>query len=392
MAKKRQTKADLVASNAAAYSAAGSLAELAAVLNKKIGPGTIIVGEQQMPNVDFISTGIMSLDSITGGGIPRGRLIEIYGNEGSGKTTTTLEIIASCQRTFFEKYDRHGVCAFIDAEHSLDPTWARNVGVDMKSILLNQPSDGEEVFDVIEGIVKSGLVDLIIVDSIASMIPREELAGELSDNQIGAAGRLMSKGLRRIKGEVNKSKTAVVFINQIRQKVGVMFGNPETTPGGLAMKFYASVRIDLRRGETLKIKDGETPYGAVCKAKIVKNKVAPPYRNCEYNIHFGKSQTPDGDIIFGVDKVGCLFDVGVMHGVIDRSGSTFYFDGESIGSGRAKSMATIVGDKDLAEKIRLAIMAATTPAGSNLAETDDDEFDEAIDDVEDDDLIAASQD
>jgi recombination protein RecA len=377
---KQDKKSGAVASNA---DAAGKnpLAQLIARLNKDVGPGTIMMGRnQQAMNVDFISTGIATLDAVMGGGIPRGRIIEIFGAEGSGKTTTTLEIIASCQRTYFEATKRQGVCAFIDAEHALDPTWAKHLGVDMDLVLVNQPADGEEVFTVASEIVKSGAVDVVIIDSVAAMSPRDELDADISTNQIGAHARLMSKGLRILKGPVNESKTAVIFINQIRHKIGVMFGSPETTPGGNALKFYASVRVDLRRGETIK-KDKDKPIGVTCKAKIIKNKVAPPYRSCVYNIYFGNAPIGGDEIIYGVDKVGCLFDAAVTHKVITQNSSFYYFDGAKIGNGRDKSVAAIIGSTVLADKIRAAIMVATSSKGVDLSDTTDDELDENLADV-----------
>lgn len=373
-------KAGAAAANVAAYAAAATkdptkaLSMLAAAINKDIGDGSIIYGDTQLPNVDFISTNIATLDAVIGGGLPRGRITEIFGLEGGGKTTTTLEIIAACQRTYFDKFKRKGVCAFIDAEHALDPVWAKNIGVSMKDLLLNQPAHGEEAFRVLEAIVKSGLVDVVIVDSVAALIPKEELDGEVTDNKIGAHARLMSKGMKRIAGIISDSSTACVFINQIRNKIGVMFGNPETTTGGLALKFAASVRIDLRRGET--IKSGEEPIGVTCKAKIIKNKVAPPYKNCIYNIYFGT--TPDGaeTPVYGVDKISCLLDAAILYGVITLGGSNYYFNEQRIGAGRDKSAAALQGSPELVAKIRTALMEAVKPIpGVNLADADDDELD-----------------
>lgn len=382
--KKKSQKPQVVADNRAAHLLPNSIAALCARLNKDIGPGTIMIGEQQVPNVDFISTGIATLDAIAGGGIPRGRIVEIYGAEGSGKTTTTLEIIAACQSAYFPELKRNGVCAFVDAEHALDPSWARNIGVDMNKIMLNQPSSGEEAFKIVEAIVRSGLVDIVIVDSVAALVPREVLEGQIDDAQIGAQARLMSKGLARLKGYVNESKTSVIFINQLRTKIGVMFGNPETTPGGLALKFYASLRVDLRRGATIKVggKDNEKPIGVVCRANIIKNKVAPPFRKCEYTLYFGHPVVPGGDPVFGADKIGCLFDAGLTYKVIGLSGSTYYFDGQNIGNGREKSVAAIVANHDLATKLRLAILVAATPVkGTDLTQVDDDELDDNLADV-----------
>ncbi len=382
-------KAGAAAANVAAYAAAAAkdptkaLSMLAASINKTIGDGSIMYGDTQLPKVDFISTNIATLDAVMGGGLPRGRITEIFGLEGGGKTTTTLEIIAACQRTYFDKFNRKGVCAFIDAEHALDPAWAKNIGVSMRDLLLNQPAHGEEAFQVLEAIVKSGLVDVVIVDSVAALIPKEELDGEVTDNKIGAHARLMSKGMKRIAGIISDSNTACVFINQIRNKIGVMFGNPETTTGGLALKFAASIRIDLRRGET--IKDGDEPIGVTCKAKIIKNKVAPPYKNCIYNIFFGTIPEGATAVVHGVDKISCLMDAAILYGVVTLGGSNYYYDGQKIGAGRDKSIAALQGSPELVAKIRAALMEVVKPApGVNMAEIDDDELDAELEnEVED---------
>lgn len=383
MAKKQQkpAKADgVVKSNAAAHSSA--LSDLISNLNKDMGDGTIMYGNQKVNNVTFVPTGIATLDAVIGGGIPRGRIIEIYGAEASGKTTTTLEIIAGYQRHKFED-KKHGVCAFIDAEHSLDVSWAKNVGVDINHTLINQPSHGEEAFDIVEKMCKSGVVDLIVVDSVAAMVPKQIIEGSMTDSTVGAQARLMSKGLSKINSVALKSKTSIVFINQIRNKIGVMYGSPETTPGGLALKYYASMRIELRRGESLKLsgKDDGKVIGALCKAKIIKNKVAPPYRNCVYGIYFGQQLSLDAPPTYGVDKIGCLFDAAVIHGVITNNSSFYYFDGQKIDNGRDRSVNALRNNQDLMGRINAAIIEASKPTSGEMVEltdADDDEFDDAI--------------
>lgn len=367
---------------------------LLASINKKLGSGAVMTGAMSISDVEFVSTGIVSLDAATGGGLPRGRIIEIIGVESCGKTTSTLEMIAECQRTNFAapgEPERFGVAAFIDAEHSLDPAWARNVGVDWEELLVSQPSSGEEAFQLIEDLARSNLVDLIVVDSVSSLIPQEELDGEITDNKIGAQARLMSKGMRRIKDPVNKSKTVVIFINQIRYKVGVMFGSPETTSGGQALKFYASLRIDLRKGERVggsKDKDGEKPIGAGVRAKIIKNKVAPPFQTCEYSIFFGKPPEDGLPPVYGVDKLGCLFDVAVATGVISQRSSFYYVNDAKIGAGRANSLAALRQNAKLSTAVRDGVLAlAKRPTGQALSDLDDDDYDEAIDEADDGEIV-----
>lgn len=366
---------------AANRSALNPLAALVQSINKDMGSeSAIVLGDNVIADVAFMSTGITNLDAVMGGGIPRGRIIEIFGMESSGKTTTTLEIIASCQRTYFDSVKRKGVCAFIDVEHALDREWAENIGVDMSKLLFAQPSSGEEVVQIVERIVKSGLVDLIVVDSIAAMVPKSEIDGEITDNPIGAHARLMSQAMRRLHGPISKSNTAVVFINQLRQKVGFFMGSPDTTPGGLAMKFYASIRIDLRRGEMVTTGgEAKKPIGVGCKAKIIKNKVAPPFRNTVYNIYFGHPPAGATGPVFGVDKVECLFDSGVHYKVIALGGSNYYYDGNKLGSGRAKAVEALMADKALAETVRLAVIAAAAPKKVAPSGATDDELADILD-------------
>lgn len=359
------------------------LVKLAASLDKEFGEGTILYGDAPLPNVEFMSTGIPDLDAAMGGGVARGRIIELFGVESSGKTTTCLTMVATCQQTYFEEQKRYGVCAYIDAEHAIDPTWAKNLGVSMRDLLFNQPDSGEQAFRIINTLAKSGLVDLIVVDSVAALVPREEPEGEAGDTRIGAQARLMSQGLRILKGTVNKSHCAVCFINQIRNKIGVMYGSPETTSGGTALKFYASTRIEMRRAES--IKEGDTAIAMKTKVKIPKNKVAPPFRTAEYIINFG---VPDkeGRKVFGIDKIDSLFDSALLHKVIVQSGSWFSFDGQKIGLGKEKSLAAMRGDADLAKQIRERLMEVSRPEPDDIKPETEEEFDEdlnnKLDDVE----------
>lgn len=355
------------------------LVKLVAAMDKVFGEGTILYGDAPLPNVEFMSTGIPDLDAATGGGLARGRIVELFGVESSGKTTTCLTMVATCQQTFFEGQKRRGVCAYIDAEHAIDPTWAKNIGVNMPDLLFCQPDSGEQAFQIINTLAKSGLVDLIIVDSVAALVPKEELEGEAGDSRIGAQARLMSQGLRILKGTVNKSHCSVCFINQIRNKIGVKYGSPETTSGGTALKFYASTRIEMRRAETLK--EGETAIAMKTRVKIPKNKVAPPFRTAEYVINFG---VPDkeGKKVFGIDKIDSLFDSALIHGVIEQSGSWFAFEDQKIGLGKEKSLATLRADPEWAAKIRTRLMEVSRPKPEDVKAEDDEEFDEKLDDVD----------
>jgi recombination protein RecA len=308
-----------------------------------------MVGRGAIVNVSAFSTGIASIDVALGcGGLPQGRIMEIYGPESGGKTTTCLQFIAACQKHKFENKDREGVAAFIDAEHALDPIWAEKLGVDMDQLLLSQPSSGEEAFSIIELMVKSKLVDLIVVDSVAALVPQVELDGELKDANIGAHARLMSKALRKLKGTINQSQTTVVFINQIREKVGVMFGSPEVTPGGRALKFYASIRGEVRRKAALK--DGDTTVGFRTGIKMVKNKVAAPFMQAEFDICVGQSERP----VFGIDEVASLIDIAEENEVVTRNGkSSWYVFGDvKLGNGLAKASAFLRENPEVLAKIR----------------------------------------
>ena len=325
---------------------AKSEAELIKIIEKAHGSGSIMLGEGTIVPVDSYTTGIPSIDLALGcGGLPQGRIIEIYGPESGGKTTTCLQFIAACQKHYFNSKERHGKAAFIDAEHAFDPEWAKKIGVDVDQLLFSQPSSGEEAFDIIELMVKSRLVDLIIIDSVAALTPQVELDGELSDANVGAHARMMSKALRKLKGEINNSKTTVVFINQIREKVGVMFGSPETTPGGRALKFYASIRGEVRRGTTLR--SGDDVIGFKTSIKMVKNKVAAPFKRAEFDICVGHPERP----IFGIDDLSSLLEVSKEFGIVTTTGSWFVYDGSKLGNGINATLSYIRENEDIKSKI-----------------------------------------
>lgn len=285
-------------------------------ITKQFGDGSIMkLGEGHKANVELIPSGALSLDIALGGGYPKGRIIEIYGPESSGKTTLTLHAIAEVQR-------KGGTAAFIDAEHALDPAYAKKLGVNTDELLVSQPDNGEQALEIAETLVRSNAVDLVVVDSVAALVPQAEIDGEMGDAQMGLHARLMSQAMRKLTGIINKSKTTVIFLNQIRMKIGVMFGNPETTTGGNALKFYASVRIDIRR--TGQIKEGEEIIGNRTKVKIVKNKIAPPFRTAEFDIMYGE----------GISKTGDVLDLATQHGVVGKAGAWFDYNDAKIGQGR----------------------------------------------------------
>ena len=287
-------------------------------LEKQFGKGSVmrLGAKEAIVPISVIGTGSISFDAALGvGGVPRGRVIEIFGPESSGKTTITLQIIAEAQK-------KGGLAAFVDAEHALDPIYARKLGVDTDNLLISQPDYGEQALEITEALVRSGAIDVLVVDSVAALVPKAELDGEMGDSHVGLQARLMSQALRKLTGTVAKSRTCLIFINQIREKIGVMFGNPETTTGGRALKFYSSVRVDIRRIGA--VKDGEVVVGSRTKAKIVKNKVAAPFRDAEFDILYGEGISREGDVL----------DLAVLHNIVDKSGAWYSFSGERIGQGR----------------------------------------------------------
>lgn len=320
-------------------------------IQKQYGKGAIMkLGEEGLTgSVDVISTGSISLDLATGvGGYPRGRIIEIYGPESSGKTTLTLHAIAEAQKA-------GGKAAFIDAEHALDPVYAKNLGVDLDELLVSQPDTGEQALEICEMLARSGAIDLIVIDSVAALVPKAEIQGEMGDSHVGLHARLMSQALRKIAGTVNKTNTCVIFINQLREKIGVMFGNPETTTGGRALKFYASMRLDVRKIETLK--RGDEMLGNRTRVKIVKNKVAPPFKKSEFDIMYGT----------GISLAGDVLDTAVEAKIVDKAGSWYSYNGERIGQGRENVKDYLQTHEEMLEEIRKKVMDQFKPES-----TDDD--------------------
>jgi recombination protein RecA len=305
-----------------------------AQIEKEFGKGSIMsLGDGKMVDIDIIPTGCIALDAATGiGGVPRGRIVEVYGPESSGKTTLALHMIAEAQKL-------GGIAAFIDAEHALDPVYAGNLGVDLKNLYVSQPDDGEQALNITEELVKSGSIDILVVDSVAALTPKAEIEGEMGDSHIGLQARLMSQALRKLTGVVKKSNTCVVFINQLREKVGIVFGSPEVTAGGKALKFYASMRFDVRRGEG--IKSGTEIIGSRTRVKVVKNKLAAPFKNCEFDMIFG----------LGISKYGCILDLAVAHELIQKTGSWFSYNTERIGQGREKAVDFIKSNPEIAESL-----------------------------------------
>lgn len=317
-------------------------------LEKRFGAGTVMrLGSNSSLNVEAISTGSLTLDAATGiGGVPRGRIVEIYGPESSGKTTLALHVVAEAQK-------RGGEAAFIDAEHALDPVYAEHLGVDVDSLLVAQPDSGEQALEIAEALTRSGALDVIIVDSVAALVPRSELEGDMGESHVGQHARLMSQALRKLAGAVNRSNTIIIFINQLREKIGVMYGNPETTTGGRALKFYASMRIDVRKAELIKGAGGEF-IGSRTRVKIVKNKVAPPFKEAEFDIMYGK----------GISKVGEIVDIGAKYDIIQKSGAWFSYNGTRLGQGRDNAKQYLLDNPELMEEIETKVMAAMKEAAS----------------------------
>jgi len=318
-----------------------ALEQAIAQIEKQFGKGSIMkLGDTAVQEVEVIPTGCLTLDMALGiGGIPRGRIIEIYGPESSGKTTVSLHIVAEAQKM-------GGTAAFIDAEHALDPIYAQRLGVDIKNLYVSQPDTGEQGLEIAESLVRTGSVDIVVIDSVAALTPKAEIDGEMGDSHVGLQARLMSQALRKLAGITSKTKTCVVFINQLREKVGVMFGNPETTPGGKALNFYSSVRFDVRKGET--IKDGDQSVGSRTKVKIVKNKMAPPFKTAEFDIVFG----------VGISKEGCLLDMAVENDIIQKSGAWFSYNGEKIAQGKENAKGFLANNPELYAEVETKVKEA----------------------------------
>ncbi len=305
---------------------------------KQFGKGAVMrLGDDVRPPIDVIPTGSIALDVALGiGGLPRGRVVEIYGPESSGKTTVALHAVASAQKA-------GGIAAFIDAEHALDPEYAKKLGVDTDALLVSQPDTGEQALEIADMLIRSGAIDVIVIDSVAALVPRAEIEGEMGDSHVGLQARLMSQALRKITGALNNTNTTAIFINQLREKIGVMFGSPETTTGGKALKFYASVRLDVRRIETLK--DGTDPVGNRTRVKVVKNKVAPPFKQAEFDILYGQ----------GISREGGLIDMGVDQGFVRKAGAWYTYDGDQLGQGKENARAFLKDNPDLADEIEKRI-------------------------------------
>jgi recombination protein RecA len=319
-------------------------------IDRAFGKGSVMkLGSRDLGlATDSVSTGSLGLDIALGiGGLPRGRVIEVYGPESSGKTTLALHVIAEIQK-------KGGIAAFVDAEHALDPVYAGKLGVDINELLVSQPDTGEQALEITDTLVRSGGVDIVVIDSVAALTPKAELEGEMGDSLPGLQARLMSQALRKLTGSISKSNTIVLFINQIRMKIGIMFGNPETTTGGNALKFYASVRLDIRRIGA--IKDRDEVVGNQTRVKVVKNKVAPPFKQVEFDIMYGQ----------GISKVGELVDLGVKAGIVEKSGSWYSYDGQRIGQGRESAKTFLTTNKDVSDKIEAAIRANAGQIGENL--------------------------
>ena len=311
-------------------------------IEKQFGKGSImrLGSKEAVVPISIISTGAISLDAALGvGGMPRGRVVEIFGPESSGKTTLALQVVAEAQKA-------GGMAAFVDAEHALDPIYARKLGVDVDNLLISQPDYGEQALEIAEALVRSNAIDVLVVDSVAALVPKAELEGEMGDSHMGLQARLMSQALRKLTGIVSKSRTCMIFINQIREKIGVMFGNPETTTGGRALKFYSSIRADIRR--IAAIKEGDVVVGSRTRVKVVKNKVAAPFRECEFDIMYGE----------GISREGDLIDLAVNHNVVEKSGAWFSYKGERIGQGRENARTFLKENKDIAAKIEAEVRKA----------------------------------
>ncbi|CDM93691.1 MAG: recombinase RecA [Limnospira sp. PMC 1291.21] len=338
-------------------------------IEKNFGKGSIVrLGDSARMKVETISSGALTLDLALGGGLPRGRVIEIYGPESSGKTTLALHAIAEIQKT-------GGIAAFVDAEHALDPTYAAALGVDIENLLVSQPDTGEMALEIVDQLVRSVAVDIVVVDSVAALVPRAEIEGDMGDSHMGLQARLMSQALRKITGNIGKSGCTVIFLNQLRQKIGIVYGNPETTTGGNALKFYASVRLDIRRTQTLK--KGSDEYGIRAKVKVAKNKVAPPFRIAEFDIIFGQ----------GISTIGCLIDLAEETGVIKRKGSWYSYNNDNIGQGRDRTITYMEENPEFTKKIddevRAALAGGAVVSATSVVKLDDNDVETDDHDLED---------
>ncbi len=331
-------------------------------IERNFGKGSIMrLGEASRMTVETIPTGALTLDLALGGGLPKGRVIEIYGPESSGKTTVALHALAEVQKS-------GGVAAFVDAEHALDPVYAKALGVNIDELLISQPDTGEMGLEVVDQLVRSSAVDVVVIDSVAALVPRAEIEGEMGDTHVGLQARLMSQALRKITGSIGKSNCTVIFLNQLRQKIGISYGNPEVTTGGNALKFYASVRLDIRRIQTLK--KGTEEYGIRAKVKVAKNKVAPPFRIAEFDILFGQ----------GISTMGCLVDLAEQTGVIVRKGAWYSYEGDNIGQGRDNTVQRLIEDAPFATKVEAQVREKLAINGAPVTVEDPDEDDEVLDD------------
>jgi recombination protein RecA len=329
-------------------------------IEKQFGKGSVMkMGEKGSMNIETVPTGALALDLALGvGGLPRGRVVEIYGPESSGKSTLAMHVVAEAQRN-------GGICAYIDAEHAMDPVYAKNIGVDIDELLISQPDTGEQALEIADMLVRSGALDVVVIDSVAALTPRAEIEGEMGDTHVGLQARLMSQALRKLTANLNKTQTICIFINQLREKIGVMFGSPETTPGGRALKFYSSVRLDIRRIES--IKDGVEVVGNRTRVKVVKNKVAPPFRQAEFDIMYGK----------GISREGSLLDIGVDLGLVKKSGAWYTYEGEQLGQGRENAKTFLTDNPEImveiSERIRLQVGIDVDPNAE--VELEDDALD-----------------
>ncbi len=335
-----------------------------AKIEKDFGKGSIMtLGENAKMNIETISTGSIGIDVAIGiGGLPKGRIVEIYGPESSGKTTVALHAVAEAQK-------QGGIAAFVDAEHALDPVYAKALGVDIDKLIVSQPDNGEQALEITEALVRSRAIDIIVVDSVAALVPKAEIEGEMGDSHIGLQARLMSQALRKLAGFINKSKTITIFINQLREKVGVTFGNPETTTGGRALKFYATVRLDVRKGDV--IKQGDTVIGSRTKVKVVKNKVAPPFKKCEFDIMYGK----------GISKVGELVDIGANLDIIKKSGAWYSYSESKLGQGRENAKQFLLENPEIMDEIETKVrdyFKENTSAIIEIAKSDKDDKKEEV--------------